>query len=53
LQSPTRLDLAHQRLDAAVSAAYGWPADLTDDEILSAAGTKPPADIDARRRYVC
>jgi hypothetical protein len=32
---PTWLDLAHQRLDAAVSAAYGWPADLSDDEILS------------------
>lgn len=32
---PTWLDLAHQRLDAAVSAAYGWPADLSDDEIQS------------------
>jgi len=28
------LDFAHQRLDAAVAAAYGWPADLTDDQIL-------------------
>jgi len=31
---PTWLDLAHQKLDAAVAAAYGWPADLTDDQIL-------------------
>jgi hypothetical protein len=26
--------LAHQKLDAAVAAAYGWPADLTDEAIL-------------------
>lgn len=32
---PTWLDNAHKALDAAVAAAYGWPADLTDDEILS------------------
>ena len=32
---PTWLDMSHQRLDAAVAAAYGWPPDLTDDEILS------------------
>jgi type II restriction/modification system DNA methylase subunit YeeA len=32
---PTWLDLAHKKLDAAVAAAYGWPADLTDDEILA------------------
>lgn len=25
----------HRRLDEAVFAAYGWPADLTDDEILA------------------
>lgn len=25
----------HQRLDEAVFAAYGWPADLPDEEILS------------------
>jgi hypothetical protein len=31
---PTWLDLAHAKLDAAVAAAYGWPADLTDDAIL-------------------
>ena len=31
---PTWLDLAHRKLDAAVAAAYGWPADLPDDAIL-------------------
>lgn len=25
----------HERLDAAVAAAYGWPADLTEDDILA------------------
>jgi type II restriction/modification system DNA methylase subunit YeeA len=29
------LDNAHRKLDAAVFAAYGWPVDLSDDEILS------------------
>ena len=33
-QRPTWLDNAHRTLDAAVSAAYGWPADLADGEIL-------------------
>jgi len=33
-ERPAWLDLAHQRLDAAVAAAYGWPADLTDEQIL-------------------
>lgn len=28
------LDVVHRDLDAAVAAAYGWPADLSDDEIL-------------------
>jgi hypothetical protein len=32
---PTWLDLAHKKLDAAVAAAYGWPADLADEEILA------------------
>ncbi len=32
---PTWLLLAHKRLDEAVSAAYGWPADLTDGEIIA------------------
>jgi hypothetical protein len=31
---PTWLDLAHQTLDEAVFAAYGWPADLGDEAIL-------------------
>ena len=31
---PTWLDNVHQKLDAAVFAAYGWPADLSDEEIL-------------------
>ena len=33
-ERPTWLRLAHQKLDAAVFAAYGWPENLTDDEIL-------------------
>ena len=28
------MDLAHKKLDAAVAAAYGFPADLTDEGIL-------------------
>ena len=31
---PTWLDNAHKTLDAAVAAAYGWPADLGEQEIL-------------------
>ena len=31
---PTWLALAHQKLDQAVFAAYGWKSDLTDEEIL-------------------
>lgn len=34
-QRPTWLDLAHKKLDVAVAAAYGWPADLSDEEILA------------------
>ncbi len=33
-QRPTWLDNAHRALDAAVSDAYGWPADLEDEEVL-------------------
>ena len=33
-QRPTWLDQAHAALDAAVFAAYGWPADLDDTDIL-------------------
>lgn len=34
-QRPTWLDHAHRKLDEAVFAAYGWDADLSDDEILA------------------
>ncbi len=33
-QRPAWLDLAHKKLDAAVAAAYGFPAELTDEQIL-------------------
>ena len=45
-QRPTWLDHAHAALDAAVFAAYGWPADLADAEILE---TPPRAQPRARR----
>jgi hypothetical protein len=32
---PAWLDLAHQKLDAAVFAAYGWPTTLSDDDLLA------------------
>ncbi len=34
-ERPAWLANAHSKLDAAVAAAYGWPADLPSDEILS------------------
>lgn len=34
-QRPAWLDMAHRRLDEAVAAAYGWPTDLPDDDILA------------------
>jgi type II restriction/modification system DNA methylase subunit YeeA len=34
-QRPTWLDLAHKKLDRAVLDAYGWPHDLTDEDILT------------------
>ena len=34
-QRPTWLDLAHRKLDEAVFAAYGWPADLADEQVLA------------------
>jgi hypothetical protein len=34
-ERPAWLDLAHRRLDAAVFAAYNWPVDLSDDELLA------------------
>jgi type II restriction/modification system DNA methylase subunit YeeA len=33
---PAWLDQAHQALDAAVFAAYGWPSTLSDDALLAA-----------------
>ncbi len=33
-ERPGWLDLAHRKLDEAVFAAYGWPSDLTDEQIL-------------------
>jgi len=34
-QRPTWLQNAHRKLDTAVFAAYGWPPDLTDEDILA------------------
>ncbi|MCH8817714.1 MAG: hypothetical protein IIC92_08310 [Chloroflexi bacterium] len=31
---PSWLQFAHERLDAAVLDAYGWPTDITDEQIL-------------------
>jgi hypothetical protein len=33
-EMPTWLKNAHRKLDEAVFAAYGWPADFSDEEIL-------------------
>jgi hypothetical protein len=33
-ERPAWLDHAHRKLDEAVAAAYGWPVDLTDEQIL-------------------
>lgn len=33
-ERPAWLDLAHKKLDAAVATAYGFPADLSDEQIL-------------------
>lgn len=33
-QRPAWLDQAHRQLDEAVFAAYGWPSDLDDEEVL-------------------
>jgi len=33
-ERPAWLDLAHKKLDRAVAAAYGWPADLSDEAML-------------------
>jgi hypothetical protein len=34
LERPTWLDLAHQKLDRAVFAAYGWDPGISDEELL-------------------
>ena len=34
-ERPTWLRDAHERLDRAVLAAYGWPADITNDDLLA------------------
>jgi hypothetical protein len=34
--SPNWLQAAHRRLDEAVALAYGWPADISEDEALAA-----------------
>lgn len=34
-QRPAWLANAHAQLDAAVLAAYGWPADISDDDLLA------------------
>jgi hypothetical protein len=33
-ERPAWLDLAHKKLDTAVTAAYGWPANLSDEQLL-------------------
>jgi len=33
-ERPAWLEFAHRKLDAAVAAAYGWPADLSDEQVL-------------------
>ena len=33
-ERPTWLALAHEKLDRAVLDAYGWPHDLSDEELL-------------------
>jgi hypothetical protein len=35
-ERPTWLDLAHQKLDSAVFAAYGWDPTMSDDDLLAA-----------------
>ena len=57
---PQWLDDAHRDLDAAVAAAYGWPADISEEDVLarlltlnlerstaSSTGPAPPQPTDA------
>ncbi|WP_247564395.1 type IIL restriction-modification enzyme MmeI [Bradyrhizobium sp. 151] len=34
-ERPSWLDQAHRAIDAAVAQAYGWPADMSDDDALA------------------
>lgn len=34
-ERPAWLDHAHRDLDRAVAAAYGWPADLAEEDVLA------------------
>ena len=34
-ERPSWLDNAHRELDAAVAAAYGWPADISEEDALA------------------
>lgn len=47
-ERPAWLDLAHQKLDAAVAAAYGWPADLTGEQLLALNLARTAAEATAR-----
>lgn len=38
-QRPAWLDHAHRALDEEVAAAYGWPADLSEDEGITSAAS--------------
>ena len=42
-ERPAWLDNAHRELNAAVAAAYGWPADIAEEEAL--ARTEAPSMI--------
>src|SRR5436309_13061649 len=54
-ERPQWLADAHRDLDAAVAAAYGWPADISEEDALSKllelnlarAGASEPAQVDA------
>ncbi len=53
-QRPAWLDMAHRRLDAAVAFAYGWPAELPDEDILARlfALNQERANATARQKVV-
>ncbi len=44
-EPPTWLAQAHERLDRAVHAAYGWPYPLGDEEILERLGRPQPEPV--------